>query len=79
MSNELKLIFKTEDIKRLIAEDTEFIVVRSFIESVVLKDGSKAGAVRVFADAMKKGQPGAEFSVSGCPWPPCTTDDDPEK
>lgn len=76
MPNELRFIFKTEDLKRLVDEGTDYIVVRSFLESVVLKDGSKAGALRVYADAVSKGKRKLLSSVEGCPHPPCSTDDD---
>jgi hypothetical protein len=45
---------------------------------VVLKDGRKAGALRVFADAVNRGMTTAERSVEGCPKPPCQINDDGE-
>ena len=76
MHNHLEFVFKTRDIKELVEQETEYIVIRSFLEGVVLKDGSKAGAVRVYADAVKKGKEAAVLSVPGCPNPPCRIDDD---
>jgi len=73
MDNNLLFIFRTEDIKRLLESGSDFIVIRSFLESVVLNDGSKAGALRVFADAVNKGETKATLSVEGCPKPPCDT------
>lgn len=76
MNNNLQFIFKTEDIKRLVESGTDYIVIRSFLESVVLKDGRKAGALRVFADAVNKGKEESTLSVEGCPNPPCQTNEE---
>ncbi len=73
MDNNLLFIFRTEDIKRLADTGSEYIVIRSFLESVVLADGRKAGALRVYADAVNKGTEAAMQSVEGCPRPPCDT------
>ena len=78
MTNDLQFIFKTEDLKKLVESGTDYIVIRSFLESVVLKDGRKAGALRVFADAVNRGMTTAERSVEGCPKPPCQINDDGE-
>jgi hypothetical protein len=70
MENNLQVIFKTEDLKQLLENNSEYIVINSFLESVVLKDGSKAGALRVYAEAVNTG--GATMGrVEGCPVPPC--------
>jgi hypothetical protein len=73
MDNPLLYIFKTEDLKRLVDTGSEYIVIRSFLESVVLADGRKAGALRVFADAVNRDSKEAVRSVEGCPKPPCDT------
>lgn len=73
MPNNLEFIFKTEDMKKLIEANTDFIVVHSYLESVVLDNGSKAGALRVYAEAVNKGKIEALASVEGCPNPPCST------
>jgi hypothetical protein len=73
MDNNLLFIFKTEDIKRLVDSGSDFIVIRSFLESVVLNDGRKAGALRVYADAVNREEEKAMVSVEGCPRPPCDT------
>lgn len=78
MTNDLQFIFKTKDIKELFDSGAEYIVIRSFLESVVLRDGRKAGALRVFADAVNGRETTAERSVEGCPKPPCDTNDDGE-
>lgn len=77
MDNSLEFIFKTEDMKRLVEAGTEYIVVRSFLEAVTLNDGRKAGALRVYADAVKKGlaTSDAELRIEGCPKPPCDTEE----
>lgn len=75
MDNNLLFIFKAEDIQRLVEAKSDFIVVRSFLESVVLADGSKAGALRVYADAVNKGKGEPLESIQGCPNPPCNTGD----
>ena len=71
MNNTLEFIFRTEDIKRLLETESDFIVVRSFLQSVVLNDGRKAGALRVYADAVFKDKEEPLVSVEGCPKPPC--------
>jgi hypothetical protein len=78
MTNDLQFIFKTDDIKKLVDSGAEYIVIRSFLESVVLRDGRKAGALRVYADAVHKGRTMGEVSVEGCPKPPCDINDDGE-
>ena len=76
MENNLLFIFKSEDMRRLLEAGTDYVVIRSYLESVVLQDGSKAGALRVYADAVNKGKDGALDSVPGCPVPPCTVSDE---
>jgi hypothetical protein len=71
MDNNLLFIFKSEDIRRLLEEGSEYIVIRSYLEAVELNDGSKAGALRVYADAIDKGEQKSQKSVEGCPVPPC--------
>jgi hypothetical protein len=71
MDNNLLFIFRTEDIKRLLESESDYIVINSFLESVVLNDGRKAGALRVFAEAVNKGGKEALSRVEGCPKPPC--------
>lgn len=71
--NKLEFIFRTEDIKRLLDAPSDFIVIRSFLEAVELKDGRKAGALRVYADAVSQGKELSDRSVEGCPKPPCDT------
>ena len=72
MDNNLLFIFKSEDIRRLLEEGSDYIVIRSFLEPVILADGSKAGALRVYADAVNKGDEKTLGTVEGCPSPPCS-------
>lgn len=74
MDNSLLFIFKTEDVQRLVETKSDYIIVRSFLESVVLADGSKAGALRVYADAVNKGKTEPLETIQGCPNPPCNND-----
>lgn len=73
MTNELKFVFRGEDMKRLLQRDPDFIVVVSHLEAAVLQDGSKAGVVKVRADAVNKSIDEAVESIEGCPIPPCRT------
>lgn len=75
MDNNLEFIFKKEDIKRLVEAGGDYIVIRSYLEAVILQDGRKAGALKVYADAVEKGMQQAIKSVEGCPRPPCNIDD----
>jgi hypothetical protein len=73
MANELILIFSADRIRELMDYNPDKIVVRSRIEEAVLEDSSKAGVVRVYADAVKERSVVA--TVSGCPDPPCSIED----
>jgi hypothetical protein len=74
MANNLEFIFKTEDMKKLVEANTDFIVIHSYLEGVVLDNGQKAGALRVHADAVNKGKGEAVDTIQGCPNPPCSTE-----
>ena len=71
MSHLLTVIFGKEQIEELLALSPDRIVVTSTLEEAVLSDGSKAGAVRVTAFAMRDGSNEPLGSVGGCPTPPC--------
>jgi hypothetical protein len=80
---DLEFVFRTEEIKKLLDAGSEFIVIKTQLESAVLQDGSKACVLQVKAKAVNRGRKGQERSiglksieVNGCPKPPCTTDDD---
>ena len=74
MTNNLEFIFKTEDMKRLVEAGTDFIVIHSLLEGVVLDTGRKAGALKVYAKAVNRGKIDAVETIEGCPNPPCNTD-----
>lgn len=76
MANQLVLIFTKESIQLLMDQDPDKIVVRSTIEEAVLDTGKKAGVVKVYADAMRIGEPAPIVTVEGCPNPPCGIDDE---
>src|SRR6476646_2601687 len=72
MTNPLILqIFSAEKIQELLTYKPSKIVVRSNIEEAVLEDGTKAGVVRVYADAYVQGKTEPVATVTGCPYPPC--------
>jgi hypothetical protein len=75
MPNELVLVFSAEKIKSLLEANPDKIAVRSTIEEATLNDGSKAGVVKVYADAYVKGKAGPVATVSGCPVPPCAVEE----
>lgn len=75
MSSELTLIFTAEKIKTLLEANPDKIAVRATIEEATLNDGTKAGVVKVYADAYVKGKSGPVATVPGCPVPPCTVED----
>jgi hypothetical protein len=75
MLNKLVLIFKKDDMQKLMDHNPDKIVVRSTIEEATLNSGEKAGVVRVYADAMQGGNPEPLTTIRGCPNPPCNVDD----
>jgi hypothetical protein len=83
MPHNLEFIFRTEDMRKLLDSGREFIVIKSHLESAVLKDGRKAGVLKVKAKAVNKGNKDLERSITeetieveGCPKPPCSTDEE---
>lgn len=82
MPHNLEFVFRTEDMRKLLDSGREFIVIKSHLEAAVLKDGKKAGVLKVKARAVK-GRKDLERSigdetleVEGCPKPPCSTDEE---
>ena len=75
MSSELTLVFTAEKIKTLLEANPDKIAVRFTIEEAKLEDGTKAGVVKVYADAYVKGKPGPVATVPGCPVPPCSVEE----
>ena len=71
MNNELVFIFRREELQRLLEANTEFIVIKSYLEEATLQDGSKAGVLRVKAEAVSSSEKLVTASVAGCPTPPC--------
>lgn len=71
MPNHLLLIFKKEEMQHLLNQNPDKIVVRSTFEEAILEGGGKAGVVKVYADAMQKGNPKPLATITGCPNPPC--------
>lgn len=73
MANQLIQIFSAGKVEELLKYSPDKIVVRSTIEEAILQDGSKAGVVKVYADAVKDGN--VLGTISGCPDPPCSITD----
>jgi len=69
MAGQLFLIFKKDDIQKLMDQNPDKIVVRSLIEEGKLESGERVGVVRVFADAVLEGK--VIDTIGGCPEPPC--------
>ncbi len=71
--NGFQFIFKPEDLQKLLDEKPEKVVVSCYLVEETTKDGSKVGAMKVWADGTwtksKKGIRGS--GVPGCPIPPC--------
>lgn len=72
MAHLLHVVFKAEDIRKLLETDPDKILVRTSLESGTLEDGSRAGYVVVKADAVKDGEERTLETVDGCPVPPCS-------
>ena len=71
MAQLLHVVFKAEEIKKLLELDPDKIVIRTSLESGTLEDGTRAGYITVEADAMKEGEEKPLETVGGCPIPPC--------
>lgn len=68
-TNILTFLFKKEDIKRLVSEDFEYVLVHVGTK-VINCNGEHYAALTVDATAYDKNQVLA-MKVSGCPVPPC--------
>ena len=74
--NLLTVVFKPEDLQRLLDQKPQKVIVRSVLEEGKLDNGQSVGYVRVYAEG-KSTVEGTTFEiVPGCPDPPCTADDD---
>jgi hypothetical protein len=71
MAQLLHVVFKAEEIKKLLELDPDKIVIRTSLESGTLDDDSRVGYVVVKADAMKEGEEKPLGTIGGCPNPPC--------
>lgn len=75
MPNELKLMFSPSDVQTLLDEEPDKIVVRLKLEEATLSDSSKAGVLKVYADAHRTNNSTPLATINGCPEPPCSEDD----
>ena len=73
----LTVIFKPEDLQRLLDSKPKKVVVHAYLEEGRLDNGQGIGYVKVYAKGKGNTVVGAlEETVDGCPVPPCTSDDD---
>jgi len=73
--NLLTVIFKPEDLQRLLDQKPKKVVIRSVLEEGKLDNGQRVGYVRVYAEGTTMEGTTVD-TVPGCPDPPCTPDDD---
>lgn len=73
MEKLITLIFRPDDLQQLLTHTPSKIVVRAELEEGRLEGGEKIGYVKVYADAIVKGE--VVDTVGGCPKPPCNTND----
>ena len=76
MTNALTFIFRPEDLQRLLDQNPDQIIITCGLESEITLSGEKVGAMKVRArSAFKEARPEVSgvlnFSVIGCPIPPC--------
>ncbi len=57
MTNQSVVVFKQKALQTLMDLKPDNIIIRTVVEAGVLQDGSKAGVVNVYADAMREGDP----------------------
>ena len=76
MTNAFTFVFRPEDLQRLLDQNPDQIVITCGLESETTLSGEKVGAFKVRArSAFKEARPEASgvlnFSIPGCPIPPC--------
>ncbi|HEV8512415.1 MAG TPA: hypothetical protein VGQ59_04035 [Cyclobacteriaceae bacterium] len=81
MTTAFTLLFRPEDLQRLLDQSPDKIVITCGLESETTLSGDKVGAFKVKARSFfKEARPEVSgvlnFSVPGCPIPPCRTNDD---
>ena len=73
----LTVIFKPEDLQRLLDTKPKKVVIRSILEEGKLENGQRVGYVKVYAEGKITIEGTMGETVQGCPDPPCSADDDP--
>ena len=76
MTNAFTFLFRPEDLKRLLDQNPDQIVITCGLESEITQSGEKVGVFKVKArSSFKEARPEVSgvlnFSVPGCPIPPC--------
>lgn len=71
MAQLLHVVFRAEEIQKLLELNPDKIVIRTSLEGGVLAGGESIGYLIVEADAMKDGSNDPLGTVGGCPKPPC--------
>ena len=81
MTNAFTVLFRPEDLKRLLDQNPDKIVITCGLESETTLSGDKVGAFKVRARSFfKEARPEVSgvlnFYVPGCPIPPCRDTDE---
>ncbi|HEV8512413.1 MAG TPA: hypothetical protein VGQ59_04025 [Cyclobacteriaceae bacterium] len=81
MTTAFTLLFRPEDLKRLLDQNPDKIVITCGLESETTLSGDKVGAFKVKARSFfKEARPEVSgvlnFYVPGCPQPPCNAGDE---
>jgi hypothetical protein len=71
MAQLLHVVFKAEEIQKLMDLNPDRIVIRTSLEGGVLAGGESVGYLKVEADAMRDGSEEPLGTIGGCPKPPC--------
>jgi hypothetical protein len=71
MAQLLHVVFRVDEIQKLLELSPDKIVIRTSLEGGVLAGGESVGYLNVEADAMRDGSDEPLGTVGGCPIPPC--------
>lgn len=71
MAHLLSVVFKADDMRKLLESNPDKIIVRTSLEGGVLSDGKKVGYVNVEAEAVNEDEEKSLGKIGGCPVPPC--------
>ena len=72
----LTVVFKPEDLQRLLDQKPKKVVIRSVLEEGRLDNGQRVGYVKVYAEGKTTIEGTRLEAVPGCPVPPCSSEEE---